>query len=54
MNKPKENTNKKNSPWIEKYRPEFLKDVVGNSEAVSRLEAISKVGNVSQCIWYLL
>jgi replication factor C subunit 2/4 len=31
------------APWIEKYRPEFLSDVVGNSEAVSRLAAIAQV-----------
>jgi replication factor C subunit 2/4 len=37
-------------PWIEKYRPEFLKDVVGNSEAISRLEAISKIGNLPNII----
>ena len=24
------------APWIEKHRPEFLADIVGNSEAVSR------------------
>ena len=31
------------APWIEKYRPELLSDVVGNAEAVSRLAAISQV-----------
>lgn len=25
------------APWIEKHRPEFLADIVGNSDAVSRL-----------------
>ena len=38
------------SPWIEKYRPELLKDVVGNSEAVSRLQAIAEVGNLPNII----
>lgn len=38
------------APWIEKYRPEFLKDVVGNSEAVSRLSAIATVGNLPNII----
>jgi replication factor C subunit 3/5 len=28
MNKPKENTNKKNSPWIEKYRPSQFHQIV--------------------------
>ena len=37
-------------PWIEKYRPELLKDVVGNTEAVSRLDAISKIGNLPNII----
>jgi replication factor C subunit 2/4 len=37
-------------PWIEKYRPEVLSDVVGNSEAVSRLSAIASVGNVPNII----
>jgi replication factor C subunit 2/4 len=43
-------TNAFEQPWIEKYRPEFLHDVVGNSEAVSRLEAISKIGNLPNII----
>jgi replication factor C subunit 2/4 len=37
-------------PWVEKYRPEYLSDVVGNSEAVSRLYAIAQVGNVPNII----
>lgn len=38
------------APWIEKFRPEFLKDVAGNSEAVSRLAAIAAVGNLPNII----
>lgn len=37
-------------PWVEKYRPEFLKDVVGNQEAVSRLSAIAQTGNLPNII----
>mmetsp|Transcript_39820 Transcript_39820/g.40609 ORF Transcript_39820/g.40609 Transcript_39820/m.40609 type:complete len:339 (+) Transcript_39820:48-1064(+) len=37
-------------PWVEKYRPEFLRDVVGNSEAVSRLSAIAQAGNLPNII----
>lgn len=38
------------TPWIEKYRPEYLSDVVGNTEAVSRLAAIAEVGNLPNII----
>jgi replication factor C subunit 2/4 len=38
------------APWIEKYRPEFFSDVVGNEEAVSRLSAIASVGNLPNII----
>lgn len=38
------------SPWIEKYRPVYLKDVVGNIETVSRLQAIAQVGNLPNII----
>jgi len=37
-------------PWIEKYRPEFLNQVVGNVEAVARLSAIAEVGNLPNII----
>lgn len=37
-------------PWIEKYRPENLSEVVGNTEAVSRLAAIAQVGNLPNII----
>lgn len=37
-------------PWIEKYRPESLFDVVGNVEAVSRLASIARAGNLPNII----
>lgn len=38
------------APWIEKYRPDTLDDIVGNAEAVSRLSAIAKAGNLPNII----
>ena len=38
------------APWIEKYRPELLADIVGNQEAISRLSAIAQVGNLPNII----
>ncbi|GKT27068.1 Replication factor C subunit 2 [Aduncisulcus paluster] len=38
------------SPWIEKHRPKFLEDVVGNTDIVSRLKVIARHGNVSNLI----
>jgi replication-associated recombination protein RarA len=38
------------APWIEKYRPEYLSEIVGNEEAVSRLAAIAQVGNLPNII----
>lgn len=38
------------APWVEKYRPEFLHDIVGNSDAVSRLSAIAEMGNLPNII----
>ncbi len=37
-------------PWIEKFRPQTLADVVGNEETVSRLQAISEDGNLPNLI----
>lgn len=37
-------------PWVEKYRPRLLNDVVGNEEAVSRLRIIAKQGNLPNLI----
>mmetsp|Transcript_62425 Transcript_62425/g.141143 ORF Transcript_62425/g.141143 Transcript_62425/m.141143 type:complete len:364 (-) Transcript_62425:77-1168(-) len=37
-------------PWIEKFRPKVLTDVVGNEEAVTRLNAIAEMGNLPNII----
>lgn len=37
-------------PWVEKYRPEVLGDVVGNVETVERLKVIAKDGNCPHII----
>jgi replication factor C subunit 2/4 len=37
-------------PFVEKYRPLELCDVVGNSIAVNQLRAISEQGNLPNCI----
>lgn len=38
------------APWVEKYRPQSLGDVVGNTDAVSRLAAIAQAGNLPNII----
>ncbi|KPI88007.1 putative replication factor C subunit 4 [Leptomonas seymouri] len=35
-----------NAPWVEKYRPQTVSDIVGNIEAISRLQVIAKEGNL--------
>lgn len=37
-------------PWVEKYRPVHLEDVVGNVEAVNALKRISQDGNLPHMI----
>ncbi|GMI06540.1 hypothetical protein TrVE_jg201 [Triparma verrucosa] len=37
-------------PWVEKYRPTLLSDVVGNEETTSRLQAIAEDGNLPNLI----
>ncbi len=35
---------------IEKFRPPLIKDIVGNSEAVARLQVIAEEGNLPNLI----
>ncbi|OAA60449.1 aaa ATPase domain containing protein [Niveomyces insectorum RCEF 264] len=37
-------------PWVEKYRPVFLDDIVGNTETIERLKIIAKDGNLPHII----
>lgn len=37
-------------PWVEKYRPVYLDDVVGNTETIERLKIIAKDGNMPHMI----
>jgi len=41
---------RRNIPWVELYRPVKIKDIVGNSEAVARLEVIAREGNMPNLI----
>ncbi|CAF1194842.1 unnamed protein product [Adineta steineri] len=40
----------KHTPWLEKYRPTKLNDIVGNEEAVSRLSHFAQQGNLPNII----
>ncbi|KAI1723669.1 ATPase family associated with various cellular activities (AAA) domain-containing protein [Ditylenchus destructor] len=37
-------------PWVEKYRPRTLKDIVGNAMMIQRFMEFAKVGNVPNLI----
>eukprot|EP00126_Sphaerothecum_destruens_P007861 Sdes_comp20017_c0_seq2m12720 len=37
-------------PWVEKYRPTLLRDIVGNEETLSRLEVIATDGNLPNIV----
>ena len=37
-------------PWVEKYRPKDIGDIVGNEETVSRLKVIARDGNMPNVI----
>ncbi|ODV60954.1 replication factor C subunit 4 [Ascoidea rubescens DSM 1968] len=37
-------------PWVEKYRPKTLEDIVGNEETIERLKLIGKDGNMPNLI----
>ncbi|CAB4256613.1 similar to Saccharomyces cerevisiae YOL094C RFC4 Subunit of heteropentameric Replication factor C (RF-C) [Maudiozyma barnettii] len=37
-------------PWVEKYRPKLLKDIVGNDETIERLKQIAVDGNMPNMI----
>ncbi|KAK9916304.1 hypothetical protein WJX75_001056 [Coccomyxa subellipsoidea] len=37
-------------PWVEKFRPLYVKDIVGNKDAVDRLQVISEEGNMPNII----
>lgn len=37
-------------PWVEKYRPKLLQDIVGNEETIERLTLIARDGNMPHMI----
>ncbi|ODV90219.1 hypothetical protein CANCADRAFT_103062 [Tortispora caseinolytica NRRL Y-17796] len=39
-----------NLPWVEKYRPRYLSEIVGNEETIERLKIIANDGNMPHLI----
>jgi replication factor C subunit 2/4 len=37
-------------PWLEKYRPRVMEDIVGNAETVGRLQVLAQQGNMPNLI----
>lgn len=37
-------------PWVEKFRPTKVSDIVGNEDAVARLQVIARDGNMPNLI----
>lgn len=40
-----------NLPWVEKYRPHKVCDIVGNQDVVARLQVIAQGGNMPNLIF---
>ena len=38
-------------PWVEKYRPTKIDEIVGNKDAVDRLAAMTSTGNMPNLIF---
>lgn len=38
------------TPWVEKYRPEKLSDIVGNETTIKRLQVFAKNGNLPNIV----
>ena len=48
--KEKEPQKEDDAPWVEKYRPVEIKDIVGNEETIQRLQIIAEEGNLPNII----
>ncbi|TPX34086.1 hypothetical protein SmJEL517_g03165 [Synchytrium microbalum] len=44
------NSGESELPWVEKYRPKYLRDIVGNEETVKKLGMIARDGNCPNMI----